>query len=146
MEKDILEIKNLVDSIHYLRIGMKQFVQKKIREDKIDITYEMLQVMGVLWGSGELNQQEIADSIQKNKASLTSLLDNLAKRGLIVRTEDASDRRNKIISLTKSGFEFQAILSPLLEEFYHTLQQGLNIKDINKTSNLLRDMTKNLTR
>lgn len=144
MEKDITEIKTLIDAILNLRVGMKYYVQRKIREGNLNLTYEMLQVMGVLWNRGDLNQQEIADSIQKSKGSLTSLLDNLAKRNLIIRTEDPSDRRNKIISLTKSGKEYELQLLPLLNGFYQSLQTGLSKEELEKMTGLLRVMYKNL--
>lgn len=46
-----------------------------------------------------MNQQQIADSVFKNKASLTSLLANMERKDLVVRNEDTSERRNKIIIL-----------------------------------------------
>jgi DNA-binding MarR family transcriptional regulator len=144
MDNNITDIKDFTDAILNLRSSMKKYVQRKIREDKLDLTYEMLQVMSVLWSRGSLNQQDIADSIQKNKASLTSLLDNLAKRGLVVRTEDTSDRRNKIITLTKSGKEFEQQLSPLLSGFYQTAHCKISKTELRKMTELLRTMSNNL--
>ncbi|WP_412468247.1 MarR family winged helix-turn-helix transcriptional regulator [Pedobacter sp. KLB.chiD] len=139
------ELKQFVDAILNLRMSMKQYVQKKIREDKIDLTYEMLQVLAVLWTSGEMNQQDIADKIQKNKASLTSLLDNLAKRNFIIRTEDPVDRRNKIISLTDEGKQQEGQIFPLLNQFYHTLHTGLSGKEIKQVTILLKKMQNNIS-
>lgn len=127
-----------------MRISMKQYVQRKIREDNLDLTYEMVQVLGVLWSKGELNQQEIADNVQKNKASLTSLLDNLAKRNLIVRTEDPHDRRNKIISLTETGSDHKSQIEPLLKGFYECLQSGINPEELKQICCFLEKMDKNI--
>lgn len=134
----------MIDAILNIRIAMKQYVQRRIREDKLDLTYEMVQVLAVLWRKGEINQQEIADRVQKNKASLTSLLDNLAKRNLIIRNEDPADRRNKIISLTGSGKEYEKQLEPLLNEFYHTLTKNLPQNDMKKITGFLKNMETNL--
>lgn len=134
----------MIDAILNIRIAMKQYVQRRIREDKLDLTYEMVQVLAVLWRKGEINQQEIADRVQKNKASLTSLLDNLAKRNLIIRNEDPADRRNKIISLTGSGKEYEKQLEPLLNEFYHTLTKDLPQNDMKKITGFLKNMETNL--
>jgi len=123
---------------------MKQYVQRKIREDQLDLTYEMLQVLSVLWKTGHSNQQEIANRIQKNKASLTSLLDNLTKRNLIVRTEDPSDRRNKIISLTKIGREYEAQFNPILEDFHQSLKKGISSEKIVEVKQILQVMQDNL--
>lgn len=144
MKVKTVEIKALIHANLNLRTGIKQFVQAKLREDNVNITYEMLQVMAVLWHRGDMNQQDIADSILKNKASLTSLLDNLTKRKLIIRTEDPSDRRNKIISLTKAGREFELQLEPLLDSFYDTLQASLTSEEINNATSLLVALRRNL--
>lgn len=134
----------MIDAILNIRIAMKQYVQRRIREDQLDLTYEMVQVLAVLWRKGDMNQQEIADRVQKNKASLTSLLDNLAKRNLITRNEDPSDRRNKIISLTISGKEYEHQLEPLLSGFYQVLTEGLPRQEMGKITGFLKNMEENL--
>lgn len=144
MEDSLKETTALIDAILNIRIAMKQYVQRRIREDKLDLTYEMVQVLAVLWRKGEINQQEIADRVQKNKASVTSLLDNLAKRNLITRNEDSIDRRNKIISLTDSGKEYEKQLEPLLNGFYQTLIQDLPRQDMKEITVFLKNMENNL--
>lgn len=123
---------------------MKQFIQRKVREHRIDLTYEMLQVLTVLWRKGNMNQQDIADNIQKNKASLTSLLDNLEKRGLVLRSEDPSDRRNKIISLTPLGVEYRGEFQPIFNEFYETLSKDISKEKLREIGTLLNHIYKNL--
>ena len=138
------EIRALIDSILNVRLGMKQFIQRKVRDHGIDLTYEMLQVLTVLWRKGETNQQDIADNIQKNKASLTSLLDNLEKRGLVNRLEDPSDRRNKIISLTAPGLGYREELQPIFNEFYEALSKDISKAEIGEVATLLGRIYKNL--
>ncbi|WP_159476378.1 MarR family winged helix-turn-helix transcriptional regulator [Dyadobacter sp. 3J3] len=143
-EDPLKETKAMIDAILNIRIAMKQYVQRRIREDKLDLTYEMVQVLAVLWRKGEINQQEIADHVQKNKASLTSLLDNLAKRNLIIRNEHPADRRNKIISLTESGKEYEKQLKPLLNDFYQVLTRNLPRQEMKKITGQLKNMEANL--
>ncbi|HEY2649478.1 MAG TPA: MarR family transcriptional regulator [Puia sp.] len=137
-------IQDLVDSILNIRGGMKIYVQRKIRDDRFNLTYEMVQVLGTLWLKGSMNQQQIADRIQKNKSSLTPLLNNLAKRGLILRTEHSGDRRNKIISLTKTGKSYEPQIERLMNDFFKTLGKGLTASEIKMASRILRKMDVNL--
>ena len=44
-----------------LRNHVRQFIQVKIREHNINITFEMLEVMSTLWRKDGVNQQELAD-------------------------------------------------------------------------------------
>lgn len=138
------EVRALIDAILNVRLGMKQFLQRRIKEENIDLTYEMLQVLTVLWRSGDLNQQDIANRIQKNKASLTSLLDNLAKRKLIIRSEDPSDRRNKIVSLTKLGREYKEQFAPIFNQFYAIFQKDISKDKLIAITESLNHMHQNL--
>ncbi|SJN49312.1 Transcriptional regulator, MarR family [Sphingobacterium sp. JB170] len=123
---------------------MRNYIRKKLRESNLDLTYEMLQVLGVLWSRGDLNQQDIADTVAKNKASLTSILDNLAKRDLIIRTEDPADRRSKIISLTKTGQVYEDELDALMNGLYITLKAKLPEKDLVYATSVITKMSENL--
>ncbi|HEY6430173.1 MAG TPA: MarR family transcriptional regulator [Acidimicrobiales bacterium] len=58
-------------------------------------------VLAALEGhAGPLTPTEIADRMIQTPASVTSLLDTLARRGLVVREQDPSDRRRVLVSLT----------------------------------------------
>ncbi|MGV3706070.1 MAG: MarR family winged helix-turn-helix transcriptional regulator [Arcticibacter sp.] len=138
------EVRDLIDAILNVRMGMKQFIQRKVKEHGIGLTYEMLQVLTVLWRKGEMNQQDIADNIQKNKASLTSLLDNLTKRGLVRRSEDPTDRRNKIISVTPLGLETQKLFQPIFDEFQTVLSKDLSRTQLKQAADLLKHVYENL--
>ena len=64
------------------------------------MTFEMLQVMHCLWKEQGVSQQTLAEKTAKDKACLTNLINNLEKKGWVVRREDTNDRRNKLIFLT----------------------------------------------
>jgi DNA-binding MarR family transcriptional regulator len=58
-------------------------------------------VLAALEGhAGPLTPTEIADRMIQTPASVTSLLDTLARRGLVMREQDPSDRRRVLVSLT----------------------------------------------
>lgn len=142
---DVQKLADLIDAIQVLRLSKKAYIQNKLREHKFTITYEMFQVLGVLWKTDGVNQQEIADKVQKNKASLTSLIDNLVKRKLVVRSEDPNDRRNKIISLTKSGHKTCDTLQTVLAEFFELVKSDISGSQIESVTKMLRKLNKNIT-
>ncbi|HEY4651712.1 MAG TPA: MarR family transcriptional regulator [Pontibacter sp.] len=105
---------------------MKGFIRQKLREHNINITFEMMQVLRFLWDKDGVNQQEIADAILKDKASLTYLIDNLVRRKLVQRTEDSQDRRNKIITLTEEGRQLQELILPWVSEMYRVAGKDIS--------------------
>ncbi|KNY20622.1 MarR family transcriptional regulator [Methylobacterium sp. ARG-1] len=66
-----------------------------------DATAYPLVMIGRL--AGEPRQNVLAEAVGIEGPSLVRLLDQLAAAGLVVRREDPSDRRAKVIALTASG-------------------------------------------
>lgn len=143
--KEFEHIRGVLDAITGLRAAMRQFISRIIKEGDYDITYEMMQLLLVLWRGHEVNQQEIANLLIKNKASITPLIDNLSKRKLVVRTEDPSDRRNKIIALTKAGREFMEAFMPALDDFFRRIETDISLEEMEKVSQVIAKMRHNLT-
>jgi DNA-binding MarR family transcriptional regulator len=131
-------------SMSELRTYTRQQIQLKIKEHAINITFEMLEVMGCLWRKDGINQQEIADLTLRDKSSMTYLLDNLVKRKLVRRVEDENDRRNKLIYLTNEGNELREQLNPWVAEVYEMASQGVDVNNLQNGIMLLNKMINNL--
>jgi MarR family transcriptional regulator, transcriptional regulator for hemolysin len=69
--------------------------------DLTDATWRPLLYLGRL-GDG-LRQTDLARALDIEGPSLVRLLDNLARRGLIERSDDPADRRSKLIRMTPAG-------------------------------------------
>ncbi|RYE15244.1 MAG: MarR family transcriptional regulator [Sphingobacteriaceae bacterium] len=131
-------------SMHELRNHIRQHIQVKIREHGVDITFEMLEVMSFLWKNDGSNQQEIADQTLRDKSSMTYLIDNLAKRGLVGRVEDGNDRRNKLIFLTDKGKALKDQLYPWATEVYENATADLQLDRLQDAVLLLNEMVSSL--
>ena len=127
-----------------LRNFTRKYIQKKIKEHDINLTFEMLEVMGCLWRHDGLNQQEIADKTFRDKSSMTYLLDNLIKRKLVKRSTDKNDRRNKLILLTKEGLALKDILYPWIADVYGLASVEITGEDLQNGVLLLSRMVNNL--
>jgi DNA-binding MarR family transcriptional regulator len=75
----------------------------RINEYDPSLSFELIEILGLLWRNNGINQQEISNQISKDKSSITYLINNLTKRGFVERIENKNDRRNKQIFLTESG-------------------------------------------
>lgn len=127
-------------------MAFRQFIQHKFRKDQNDLTFEMIQVLYHLKENEGSNQQEIANATVRDKASLTYLIDNLVKRGLVHRQEDEQDRRNKRIYLTTQGSDLlNSTIIPWSEEMYSIAMQEVSPYEIQLVMNVLTKITKNLS-
>lgn len=127
-----------------MRSKTRQYIQAKIKEHQLNITYEMLEVLICLWEKDGTNQQEIADKIIKEKASMTYLIDNLVKRHLVKRVEDENDRRNKLVYLMPEGIDLQNTMLPWATQMYTLAAIGLTSESLIAATTLIKRMTKNL--
>jgi DNA-binding MarR family transcriptional regulator len=126
------------------QLELKSFLRNKFKEHNIDLTFEMLQVLNHLWTKEGVNQQELANLLHKDKASLTYLIDNLAKRNLVQRTEDGNDRRNKIITLKPAGAKLKDIIRPWIDEMYTVAGQNVPVELLKNGIDLFNKIHNNL--
>jgi DNA-binding MarR family transcriptional regulator len=131
-------------AISEMRTFMRQNLQVKIREHNVDISFELLEILGILFRKDGVNQQEIADVIVKDKSSMTYLIDNLEKRGMVERREDQNDRRSKLIYLTENGRALEKELNPWIHEMYEKATMGMEMNDLQVALSQIRKMNENL--
>ena len=127
-----------------LRDELRRHLQQKFRENNMSLTYEMHQVMVCLWTKDGMRQQDLADKTLKDKTSLTYLIENLNKRGLVTRMEDKNDRRSKLIFLTDKGKELGKIAEPWVEELYKLASLKVTMNEIEESMKTVQKMIDNV--
>ena len=136
--------KEFAHTIIQVNTAFRQFVQQKLKQHKLDLTFEMLQIMGYLWENDGTNQQEIANATVKDKASLTYLIDNLTRRELVYRQEDSCDRRSKRIFLTEQGWHLKTVARPWLDDMLVAAHTDIPGCDFAKAMQIMRKVINNL--
>ena len=131
-------------AVSEMRNNMRRFLQAKIKEQQLDISFELLEVMALLWQKDGVNQQELADAIVKDKSSMVYLIDGLIKHQLITKEEDENDRRNKLIFLTKKGKQLQKKLSPWIVEMYEKATGSVSETELKKAMTLVNKINEGL--
>lgn len=124
------------------RQDLRNRVQKMLENNGyFDITLEMSQLLYCLRSlGGTANQQELADKIGKNKSSITSLIENLRKREMIVRKTDPTDRRNNLISFTDKGEAFITEFYPEVYRTYDIDKMNISLDEIVKITEILEKL------
>ena len=60
-------------------------------------------LIDLLWNQGAMTQQQLADQMQKDKNSVTKLVDAIERKGFVIRQQNADDRRSNILVLTEKA-------------------------------------------
>jgi DNA-binding MarR family transcriptional regulator len=97
-----------------------------------------------LWDKDGVTQQEIASATYHDKPSVTRLLDNMEKNGLVVRVASKNDKRSNLVYLTKKGREFKMALSPISLSVMNKAISGLSKDEVETAEYLFRKVFCNL--
>lgn len=82
---------------------LKQFIASKLRQMEVPLTPEQFILIDLLWNQGSMSQQQLADQMQKDKNSVTKLVDALERKGFVVREQNRQDRRSNTLVLTEKA-------------------------------------------
>jgi DNA-binding MarR family transcriptional regulator len=131
-------------AMNEMKSRLRQRIQSRLNEATPTISYELLEVIGLLWRRDGITQQEIADTISKDKSSMTYLIHNLVKRKLVKRVEHESDRRNKRIFLTEKGKQLRKHIFPWALDLYEQAAGEASPAELRRAISLTRKMAENL--
>ena len=137
-------IKEIAVYVNILNSRIKKYFIDKLQENKIDITPEQFLVLDILWEKQSLSQQNIADIIQKDKNSVTKIIDSLEKKQLARRVMDQRDRRVNKIELTEKALALEEKVTKVAIEFMNDAINGIDKQDLDIFVNVMRQIKDNL--
>lgn len=119
-------------------------VTRSFRAAELDITPEQFTVMAYLWKNDGRTQQELCDDTNKDKPSMTRLIDNLEKQNLVSRIPDRTDRRTNLIHLTPKGKELKQKASDIVLDVVKLALNGISAEQIDTCRVVLNNVLSNL--
>jgi DNA-binding MarR family transcriptional regulator len=102
-----------------------------------DITVAQLRVLLVLYTRGSSRMSAIASFLGVAISTTTSIVDNLVKKGLVIRSDVPEDRRLVICSLSPEGQALINRLWMLSRGQIENLLKGLTLEQLRKTAEVL---------
>jgi MarR family transcriptional regulator, transcriptional regulator for hemolysin len=81
----------------------RQFAQKRLSDAGLEITIDQWLVMQALTEQPDISQNEIAERVFKDAASVTRIIDLLIKKNYLIRQLHDSDRRRYNLEITSEG-------------------------------------------
>ena len=87
-----------------------------------------------------LRQVDVEQLFGIRNPTVTGILQNLEKKGLIERRTNPQDSRSKVICLTEKALAMEALLYQLGSQVEETLTRNLDAKDKKQLTKLLKKM------
>jgi DNA-binding MarR family transcriptional regulator len=120
-----------------LALDIKAELHGAFQENGVNITTEQWAVLKCLWQEEGITQSEIAEKVNKDKASITRILDIMQRNNLIKRCDDVLDRRLYRIFLTAEGKGLESKLRPVARATDQRISQNLNEDELQELQRLL---------
>ncbi len=128
-----------------LSMIINRYLYGKFKEASLGITVEQWTVLACLWHQDKVTQQTLSDITFRDKPSMTRLIDNLEKRGLVVRVPDATDRRAKLIHLTQKGVDLEKKSTDIVNDLVAKTLDEFSEKEVEICRNVLKKVFSKLS-
>ena len=125
---------------------LKQYTANMLRKNNVGLTPEQFLLIDIIWNQGEMSQQKLADTMQKDKNSITKLINSLEKKGLIIRIRDENDKRSNIISLTHKSRDMKNYAKETGIKILDNILEGIDEEELRSFLSTLNKLTANMNK
>ena len=120
------------------------FITRKLSIYAISCTEQT--VLMFLDNNDGINQDAIAKYFFLDKGAIAKTLSKLESKGLVTRTINENNKREKIVSLTKHGKQSMDSMLKVLNEWHDCMFDGISKEEIMLLNNITEKMAENATK
>ena len=136
--------KEVTVELHLTGCRLKQYIATMLRQKDVPLTPEQFMLIDLLWNHGEMSQQELADQLQKDKNSVTRLVDAIERKGFVVRRQNSSDRRSNTLVLTEQAEKLKADAKQKGISILDKMLEGISEDELRTFLTTLRKLSLNM--
>ena len=126
------------------RLGDRIF-EKMIRDSDVEaFSGAQGRILYVLWENGDMSISEICKMTSLANSTMTTMLDQMEKNGLITRQRSTANRRIILVSLTEKARQYQKKYEEISEQMTQLTYTGFTEEEIQIYENMLRRIKNNL--
>lgn len=130
--------------VNRLSFLSRKTLSQKFEDNGHSISTEEWAVLLILWSKGEQTPSALADVTFRDRTTITRFIDQMVKKGMVIREHDEKDRRRVLIKTSEKGRNLEQELVPIARDMIGTATKGLSPQDIETTIKTLSHMTHNL--
>ena len=119
-----------------------QAFQKKIAGKFKELSKNQPMVIKLIGMEGEVMPSTIGKFTGMEKSSLTRMVDDLEKKGIVFRKTDPDDRRKVLVSLTEKGLRYYNYLNKITAEMADEILKFVDEQDVEEFVQSLETMVR----
>lgn len=121
----------------------RKLAQKNIAKVVKDITVDQCLVIIILEQNQSISQNELANLVFKDNASITRMIELMVKNDYLTRTIHPEDRRKFNLGITEKGLKTIKLIEPVIQSNRETALHGLSLKEITLLDQTLHKIIQN---
>ena len=112
-----METKNIISLISKIRESANRFIVAEMDSWGIEgLVPSHGDILVALLKAEKLTMKELAEKIDKDKSTVTALVDKLIKQGYVEKTRDIEDNRVVFVTLTENGKALKPMFDKISED------------------------------
>jgi DNA-binding MarR family transcriptional regulator len=122
---------------------LERYLEIELKRHKASLIH--FNIMSALFmNGGEMTPSEIAESVFREKNSITAVINTLEREGVVRREPSASDRRSVKVVITEKGWKEANRLSPIAQELSRECLACIDNNKSEELVDIMRDMREKL--
>jgi DNA-binding MarR family transcriptional regulator len=139
-----MKIDNSIKLIGQVREKANDFLLNELKQIGIvDIATSHGDILSTLFKYKECTMTELSNSINKDRSTVTALINKLTKFGYVSSKKDPEDNRSTIIYLTEKGKELEPNFQKISEKLYEKEYQGITDEEKDIFNKILKKIYNN---
>lgn len=131
----------LMNDLSIIVRQMRVFSERKFQNLNLGFPEQI--IIMFLSAHDNVNQDEIAKYFEIDKGAIAKTIQKLEQKELIIRHENSDNRREKIVSLTKSAKETLKQMNLILSEWSTCVYDGISEDDKQKFESIAKIIATN---
>lgn len=115
----------------------RQFAQKELKKAGLKITVDQWLTLNCISGNPEISQKELAETVFKDTASVTRIVELLVQAGYLKRVSHDSDGRRTLLQITRQGKSLLEKAARVVSAYRKQAREGISAKDIESAKRVL---------
>lgn len=137
-----------LDSVlfYYIEKAIKtyrQFAQRELKKAGFTITVDQWLTLNCLSENPDISQKELAETVFKDNASITRIIELLVKAKYLKRTINKEDRRKSNLVITELGQETISAASVVVEKYRNAALKGIGIAKEDHVKTVMKTIINN---